>query len=680
MLRLSDLSGPGREPGFDTYLTGYALLTDSVFVLARTWYAQEMKRPGCVWTHSLLVRFEDLDSITSLDVILASFHRPTVGRPTTNYSQSLGFTELGKERISAPLFLKQPEALVARILSHLYAGRAAAVLVGADESGVMDRLALGIWLQQWPDLRRSFRFCTGSLAIRIIDGAPFDLQVIPRTRAGRLQRDVPEGVYVSYGPNEARNSESAELLSDWTSVAASEMLRGSKGRFQDFIWSFGQDAGNTRADFGNLASLFTELTVEKLNTEDLARVTSKVASAFPDSARAHVLKSLLLGADPVLPNFRIGLREADKLRVLATTDAYHAFDWRTLDLRSRAAALWIGDQSAAWGIVTNVTSHRLTIPGMMFLRGVADALDPVSASRLYPSDPQAVEALIRVRPLLATSVDLWRETDRHTEVLLALRRSRPSRSVLAAIGAAILRIPDPSLSTQAVEILGSDFTFALLDSISNGDLRTSDARPWLDALASKPEHAMTWLRNAEAPSRTLLRILIPMLNPSDNSVLGAGGRFWAGIADAIAKEAGSTDAMAILLAIGFRKPPDHPEDLVTAAFPVVYQAASEGNLSNGAWHQLETTMGAGSIWTLFMARAQRLLISLAEHFANNEWPARQLVRCVPDVYSLNRVIGLLMHLPQGRSLLDDLRQMPDSELSELDAGIARRIQSLRQGI
>ena len=58
MMTLSDLSGNEFINGFERYFTGYSL-NDERIVLACTWYAEEMKRPGCVWTHSLIFNVHD---------------------------------------------------------------------------------------------------------------------------------------------------------------------------------------------------------------------------------------------------------------------------------------------------------------------------------------------------------------------------------------------------------------------------------------------------------------------------------------------------------------------------------------------------------------------------------------------------------------------------------------------
>src|SRR5690349_13495632 len=71
MLLMSDLSGPQPVSGFDGYLTGYPLPGIPVYAFSRTWYAPEMKRPGCVWTHTLLLKFRDLARLDNLGELVS---------------------------------------------------------------------------------------------------------------------------------------------------------------------------------------------------------------------------------------------------------------------------------------------------------------------------------------------------------------------------------------------------------------------------------------------------------------------------------------------------------------------------------------------------------------------------------------------------------------------------------
>ena len=51
---LSDLNGTTDENRYIDYYTGYPVAGGTKYVIAKTWYAHEKKRPGCAWTHSII--------------------------------------------------------------------------------------------------------------------------------------------------------------------------------------------------------------------------------------------------------------------------------------------------------------------------------------------------------------------------------------------------------------------------------------------------------------------------------------------------------------------------------------------------------------------------------------------------------------------------------------------------
>ena len=63
VLMMSDASGPAATIGEEGYLTGYPLPESGHYALARTWAAPEMPRPGCVWTHTILIDFSDIPAL-----------------------------------------------------------------------------------------------------------------------------------------------------------------------------------------------------------------------------------------------------------------------------------------------------------------------------------------------------------------------------------------------------------------------------------------------------------------------------------------------------------------------------------------------------------------------------------------------------------------------------------------
>lgn len=73
---LSDWTGFRNELGEDSYMTFYPLSNGEKYAFAKTWYADEMERPGCVWTHTLIVDLKDMDRNFDFRMLNDYFRRP----------------------------------------------------------------------------------------------------------------------------------------------------------------------------------------------------------------------------------------------------------------------------------------------------------------------------------------------------------------------------------------------------------------------------------------------------------------------------------------------------------------------------------------------------------------------------------------------------------------------------
>ncbi len=157
MLVLSDLAGSGGVVGEDGYLTGYPLPVSGHYVLAKTWLAPEMRRPGCVWTHSLIIKADRLDELSRNTSPDAFFARPEAGCYDP-YKAVLSPKMSGK---TATPILPTHEALVRSVLSALYSHPTKGVFF-TNEDHSATAIVLAVWSQQWTTLKARFRFCTSS--------------------------------------------------------------------------------------------------------------------------------------------------------------------------------------------------------------------------------------------------------------------------------------------------------------------------------------------------------------------------------------------------------------------------------------------------------------------------------------------------------------------------------------
>ena len=60
----------------DCYLTAYPIPSKNYYAIAKTWYADEMERAGCVWTHTLLIPIDDISQDFDFRTIIGLFRRP----------------------------------------------------------------------------------------------------------------------------------------------------------------------------------------------------------------------------------------------------------------------------------------------------------------------------------------------------------------------------------------------------------------------------------------------------------------------------------------------------------------------------------------------------------------------------------------------------------------------------
>ena len=140
LLSISDLSGHGFIDGFDGYLTGYPLPTIEKYALGRTWYAPEMSRLGCVWTHTLLVDFGDIAKLDAIRDIVNHFQRPTSLDRTDNYEIPLKVEVHG---MAASVDVTEGACM--RILDALYGERLAPVFVEASHADEYNDLVFAVW-------------------------------------------------------------------------------------------------------------------------------------------------------------------------------------------------------------------------------------------------------------------------------------------------------------------------------------------------------------------------------------------------------------------------------------------------------------------------------------------------------------------------------------------------------
>lgn len=283
MLALSDLSGHSIRKGFEEYITGFPLKGDGFFVLAKTWYASEMPRPGCVWTHSILIDFPTLATINNLESLYQLFTRPLEYENFDNYGIPLFSheTEFGANII----FNDEIRSL----LKGLYELPSSPIIVISSSSRSYEDLIAAIWSQQWPKLRRNFTFCTGAIAPRKLGENLFDIQIVHNSSLAEVNSRNKEAVIITNAENEKLNSITSE---GWINIVRDDLNSKEKTKLRKFLYEFGGEFDNGREVFCKLVKAYMVLEDTKYN--DLYSVYEKIAKIFPKAKEARALKKALI--------------------------------------------------------------------------------------------------------------------------------------------------------------------------------------------------------------------------------------------------------------------------------------------------------------------------------------------------------------------------------------------------
>ena len=240
-LQLSDRTVPTIHLPPSGYLTGYPFPDDGVYVFSRTWVAPEMNRPGCVWTHSLLITFTTLAQINDIGQLTTLFRRPEASQDHAGYAHPLEFK-------AEPGFLnpKIEIPLARSIITALYGEPDEQIFLTVEDQAAAEAVVMAIWSQQWPRLRRGFRFCTLTFRDRSTSEHPFDLQLRPtkfertslwpESRQAKSYRDTDLGAWVEICLQDLTVKQ--HPLRDFLRRAGGDLTRG-RSRFAELCELYG---------------------------------------------------------------------------------------------------------------------------------------------------------------------------------------------------------------------------------------------------------------------------------------------------------------------------------------------------------------------------------------------------------------------------------------------------------
>jgi GTPase-associated protein 1, N-terminal domain type 1 len=370
LTELSDLAPGVVFIGSNGYWTGVPAPKIGRYALMRTWPAPEMSRPGCVWTHVLLLEPSVLESVSDLSALVQLFKRPSGHFEQSQYRDQL-FIE--SAFVSSPFgWTVGSDRVLRDLLATLYGTGRLSVPVGAPEQA--DAPLFALWSQQWPRLRRNFRF---------------------QTAVTRDPRRVSVGRFDIYLQLEGGgNVLPLPVSTDWVEAAAQDVAYGSNGVLRSFLWRYGTDVKRQRGSFRPL------INVELLHRSDKPdagpSLLKLITEAFPKSNDAVTLKQDII--DGVL----VPHAQLDVFWFVLANGGGAVFPLPSGSGVSRLAQLWPDRPDDLLHLAERTADARDEL-GKSVFEAVTSAVPTEEFWELTSAYPRVRERMVAARPELLTS-------------------------------------------------------------------------------------------------------------------------------------------------------------------------------------------------------------------------------------------------------------------------------------
>jgi len=627
MLNLSDMSGGSMERGFEEYLTGYPLKDAHLYAIAKTWYAPEMPRPGCVWTHTILVNFSDLPRLTNIEFLLALFERPIDGN-LEPYQRNIVIEEetIDTDGYRSPLGIINDD-LIKNIVSNLYSSPTSPIFVTAPNSTHWDRLFLMIWRQQWPRLRRNFSFCTGSVAPRNINGSPLDLQILP------YDLEFVKGP--SYkGINIQSNQTFNSIEDKWVELAFNDLLSPSVP-LKRFLNYFGSDLDIKRTSFQILLQSFTFF---KDGEPRLTNCIGFLSEKFPSANDGLNLKNAILSNESKSFSFLPKYDESSVIFHLATTDHFRSFNYLKLNFNERFFNYFRGFSDSSIEVLKEMIIKSPNPFGEEAITNLAESAQGSEMHAIW-KDRQLSTVFVGLNPRLTFNSDFWlANLHNQQEIIYQLQRTEIGEEGWGKI-ASILIDTSSKIEPKLISEHISNLETIILDKINDG-IEHEIGNNWLKFIRTNPIAVLQWMNDIETIRPKTINILVQILDPNSSEVVRNGILPWMNfLTNLTSAQLTKLDIeihiFCLSLALNLKSP--ETQDVFVLTFEKVYFALASDSVSYSLWRNVEIHTKPLS-WLKDWDKCKKLINALVDHFINNGFSVKRFASNINNDNLRDRIL------------------------------------------
>ncbi|MES2654588.1 MAG: hypothetical protein V4620_03310 [Bacteroidota bacterium] len=652
LLFQTDLSGSYVDDGFDVYITGYPLDEENLYAFSKTWYANEMKRPGCVWTHTLLISFSDIGKIPEFSGLIELFKRPLLNEYQF-YSNVVRFD-------LSPL-LKVVDNVIdegvnrSNLLCALYENPENTVILISESSIKYEEATLKIWSDQWPRLRRRFTFCTGALGLKKTQEKEFDLQITPEQNSLVISRQSQAPYIV----------DTKEQKSNWLKV----LYKTPKQSLRRFLWTYSSDITGERSNYIPLLRVYEILYSDKWKLSELCSIMLKY---FPSLEDAKLLKKDIFSKNK---NQSI---EKQIIEFLLISRKINFVDLSLLNLEERLIDILTNETitfKEFLGIIKKADSNLIT-------KKIWDKipLENIDFVGLLNEHDDFINILVEKSPEFANNAAIWQlDYSLQSQVFNTLLNSQKDIDWNTIMISAL-----SSRSAIVFDIInkfGNEAIYTIFNWLNS---RQKSRKLWPELekylMLANESGFKKWLKFKEEDrlDTKIFDLIFKYWNMGKILDSGISAKAWIDVYKEIKASKFDYDFINIsclLLSIGLDNRVKHSDKLVAETFNNVYILAANSKIESKHWYLIPKEMEEEddelypfvNLFALFGFSSQKkkrqvpswdycefLIRTVSNKFIKYSWPKQSFLDTTTSEIVFNRVIDYCLSTKKGITFLREL--------------------------
>ena len=567
MDKIATLSDWSEYVGIDNmrdYITAYPLDESPYYVVAKTWYADAMRRPGCVWTHSLLIHKDDLAKITDFHNLSYLFEAPVTEEESfDNYAPPLAYVEDAQE---TTLDLSQiSENKVAEVYERMLSSNPEFIL--SEFTTLQSQDLLLSLLNYIPvEILNHKSFCSGTAAPRSYDGQYLSLQFVTH-----------DGNSIQYLTNKYSGAWS-QLVGVSVANNRPQVARLIK-HYQD---EFGDSVEKLKGFLNVIVLINRTCHDENEKQQVLLEIIRTLSDTFPAKDEGKVFKSAVFQ-----PSLARDFGGEENFLYTISTISVSSFTEEQIDYKKRLHDL---STEQFLGLLKRLySSEKVNDWGMQTVKNVDQYVSYTEISGLRKNDFIFFQTIIGSNSELLNQV-VW--SDFSKEELQSMLSVFSDRNMVNSfkhwreLFRTMLELEVPVAKELARMVLSHN-SQCVGDYLTYLNVEGHRLQvPVSQELDNYAEEVLTWLSTVPRISHTVAYVLINTIDEASPLVKNRGSKIWKSFSDVL-NENDPVQFFVFLYILSFNWQDKDALSYLRQAFYPIHSVLAQDKLDYNLWYRIE---------------------------------------------------------------------------------------------